>query len=600
MIQHDPSPVVLLPNQNAMPPLKRLVRFTFLLLFAVLVFNVLGFFFINRLSEQNRLSEEGENNAASQQIYMQQIVGKISALSIHHHFSQEQFANQMHYLATAAAGFRRGQGELSLTTTRLEALGVAGFKPLHDSTDAAFHYINGQAEGLLHESQGNRTDALDPGRLHASAATYLGQMNRLHDRFRALEHRTETRIETLNQALIISMVACLLYLAVLVVAPIFRQSTRNYEELQRSLEEVRRTKDLLHQSERKYRDLFERSPLPMWIFDSETLRFLEVNQMAVKHYGYTAEEFSAMTILDIRAEAERGRLQDVKQHPRAEGVNAQGLWTHIKKDGQAIFVEISSHRIDYNGRSAMLILAKDVTRNIELQDALLDEKIAHQRDIARASITVQEKERNEIGRELHDNVNQILTSVKLHLEYMGNNGADTEKHRSISLNMVANVIQEIRRLSRSLVPPTLDDVGLIPSIADLAESINSLGGMQVLFGHEAFEEDVLPPGLKLAVLRIIQEQTTNILKYAQASEARIELRQQGSMLYLRISDNGVGFDPQQVRRGIGLTNITNRADIYHGALQLRALPGEGCVLEVRFDLDKVLELDPRVAAAQAE
>jgi PAS domain S-box-containing protein len=584
-----------------MPPLKRLVRFSFLLLFAVIFFNVVGYFLINNQSAQNRLCEEGENTAASQQIYMQQIVGKIAALSIHHHFSQDQFSNQLAYLRAASSSFRAGQEELQQIVARLEAGGQRGLKTRLDSTSTAYSLIYKQAQALLEVSHPNKIEFQEPGRLYGASAAYLPQMKALHDQFRQLELATEKHIENLNQALIISMILCLLYLAMLVIAPIFRQSTRNYEGLQQSLEEVRRTKDLLHQSERKYRDLFESSPLPMWIYDLETLRFIEINQMAVDHYGYSADEFLQMTILDIRPAEDRDKVAQVAlKHKAMERVNAHGNWRHVKKSGQQIFVETSSHKISYNGKPAMLILSKDVTRNIELQNELLEERIAHQREIARASIMVQEKERNEIGRELHDNVNQILTSVKLHLEFMGNNGADTEKHRQISLNMVSNVIQEIRRLSRSLVPPTLDDVGLVPSISDLMESINTIGTIRMHFEHKEFEEDVLPPGLKLTLLRIIQEQTTNILKYARATEARIGLWQEGPLLYLRISDNGVGFDPEKVRKGIGLTNIMNRADIYHGQLDLQSMPGKGCMLGVSFDLDKVLELDPRATADQPE
>jgi PAS domain S-box-containing protein len=584
-----------------MPPLKRLVRFSFLLLFAVILFNVIGYFLINNLSEQNRLSEEGENTASSQQIFMQQIVGKISALSIHHHFSKEQFSNQVAYLRAANGAFRSGRDELQSIVSKLDPAGDLGLKPGMDSSDIAYGFIHAQAEALLQKSRPNENELPEPGRLYASSAAYLLQMKTLHDRLRQMEMNTEGRIGSLNRAIIISMVVCLLYLAILVIAPIFRHSTRNYEQLQHSLAEVQHTKDLLLESERKYRHLFECSPLPMWIFDAETLRFLEVNQTAVAHYGYSPEEFASMTILDIRPPEDLERVllvtREIRKEPR---LHTQGRWSHLTKDGRTIFVETSSHRIDYNGRAAMLILAKDVTRNIELQNELMEEKVARQREIARASIMVQEKERSEIGRELHDNVNQILTSVKLRLEFMGNAMADTEKHRLISLNMVTTVIQEIRRLSRSLVPPTLDDVGLIPSISDLADTMNTVGALKVRFSHKDFEEDVLPPGLKLTVLRIIQEQTTNILKYAQATEAAIELHQRGSALQLQITDNGIGFDIQQVRRGIGLTNIANRAEIYHGQLSLNSAPGKGCVLEVNFDLDKVLELDPRVTTDQPE
>ncbi|RYY66891.1 MAG: PAS domain S-box protein [Chitinophagaceae bacterium] len=577
-----------------MPPLKRLFRISFALLFTVVLFNLVLYFLISDRTRQNKLYEEGENTASSQQIYMQQIVGKIAALSIHHHFSEEQFANQLAYLREATESFRSGQNELRRTVGQIE--GNPAEAMLLQRADTAYQEIYRQAVALLAQPQKNSDEWSDAGRLYAASGVYLPAMKELHDRLRADEIRSEERIEHMNRAIIISLIGCLIYLIVLVIAPIFRQSARNYEKLQRSLEEVRKTEALLQDSERKYRYLFEYNPMPMWIFDRATLRFREVNHMAVQHYGYSAEEFAQMTILDIRPGQDHERLLSVTRDERERGhARQRGQWVHHKKNGQAIFVEIISHPIEYDDRPAMLILAKDVTRHIELLNELVEEKIAHQREIARATVMVQEKERNEIGRELHDNVNQILTSVKLHLEFMGQTEADREKHRLASVGMVSTVIQEIRRLSRSLVPHTLNDVGLLLAIGDLTENLNLLGTVRFRFEYDGLDEEKLPAGLKLTLLRIIQEQTTNILKYAKATEARIELVQRGDSLRLLVADNGVGFNPTDHRNGIGLTNIMNRADIYNGKLSLQAAPGKGCCLEVCFSLEKVRRLERQPA-----
>jgi PAS domain S-box-containing protein len=324
--------------------------------------------------------------------------------------------------------------------------------------------------------------------------------------------------------------------------------------------------------------------MPMWIFDTENLRFLEVNEMAIQHYGYSREEFAQMTIYDLRPKSEREKLD--QWFLKGKTIHtAKGLWTHVKKNGDKIFVEIISHDIDYNGKKATLILSKDVTNNIKLQNELVEQKIAKQREIARASLTVQEKERNEIGKELHDNVNQILTSVKLHLDYMAQTEADKEKHRVTSLNLVTAAIQEIRRLSKSLVPPSLGDVGLISSIQDLVEDINECQSLIIDFEYCPLNEEIFDPGLKLTILRIIQESTTNILKYADASYVHIEISRQKTHLVLKISDNGKGFDPTKTRKGIGITNIINRADIYHGKVEIDSKPGNGCTLKVDFKID---------------
>jgi signal transduction histidine kinase len=128
-------------------------------------------------------------------------------------------------------------------------------------------------------------------------------------------------------------------------------------------------------------------------------------------------------------------------------------------------------------------------------------------------------------------------------------------------------------------------VGLISSIQDLVEDINECQSLIIDFEYCPLNEEIFDPGLKLTILRIIQESTTNILKYADASYVHIEISRQKTHLVLKISDNGKGFDPTKTRKGIGITNIINRADIYHGKVEIDSKPGNGCTLKVDFKID---------------
>src|SRR2546422_8580806 len=103
-------------------------------------------------------------------------------------------------------------------------------------------------------------------------------------------------------------------------------------------------------SERKYRLLFDSNPLPMWVFDRETLRFLEVNKAAIAHYGFSREEFLGMTIMDLRPPEDLPRLMDALSEPVIDQKRA-GIWKHRTKDGTIIEVNITSHQIDFDGRA---------------------------------------------------------------------------------------------------------------------------------------------------------------------------------------------------------------------------------------------------------
>jgi two-component system sensor histidine kinase UhpB len=214
---------------------------------------------------------------------------------------------------------------------------------------------------------------------------------------------------------------------------------------------------------------------------------------------------------------------------------------------------------------------------------LAEERVNHQRQIARATINTQEHERSEIGKELHDNVNQILASAKLFLSSPFLEGDERELFTTKAAEHIHMAIEEIRKLSKSLVSPSAADIGIIETINDMISDIKWAQKIEVCFNHGGIDETKLDYGLKLTLYRIVQEQLTNILKYADASKINITIKKVGKKVMLIISDNGKGFDPATKRKGIGFNNIINRADVFNGKVDIESSPGNGCIVKVLFE-----------------
>jgi two-component system cell cycle sensor histidine kinase/response regulator CckA len=149
----------------------------------------------------------------------------------------------------------------------------------------------------------------------------------------------------------------------------------------------------LRESEERHRLFFERSPLPMWVYDLETLEFLAVNEAAIAHYGYSREEFLAQSIVDIRREPEVERLLEYINQPNPT-INAAGVWRHCTKNGTIIEVEITSHRIDYFGRAAEVVLANDVTERMRAEQALRESEERYRELVENAHDIIYEHDLN--------------------------------------------------------------------------------------------------------------------------------------------------------------------------------------------------------------
>ncbi|ANE51280.1 PAS domain-containing sensor histidine kinase [Flavisolibacter tropicus] len=239
------------------------------------------------------------------------------------------------------------------------------------------------------------------------------------------------------------------------------------------------------------------------------------------------------------------------------------------------------------GIDKIVAIINNITERKRLQEQLDAELKQQQQRITAAVIRAQETERSQLGRELHDNVNQVLTTVKLFNEIIAESVTDHKELLKRSSNFLQMCIDEIRRISKRLAIPPLSEVGLVELTRELVDSINLASKFEVTYSLKGMHAIPISQELQLAIYRIMQEQLNNIIKHAEASMVMIALAYEDDQLFLTIKDNGRGFDPSIKRDGIGLTNIRSRAESLNGSFHLQTASGRGCYLQVAFPLDKV-------------
>jgi signal transduction histidine kinase len=222
----------------------------------------------------------------------------------------------------------------------------------------------------------------------------------------------------------------------------------------------------------------------------------------------------------------------------------------------------------------------NVTEKVKLETKLLKLQKLQQRRISRAMIQGQEKQREELGKELHDNVNQLIASAKLLLQTSMDDPAKRTDLVRLSCDTLGSAINEIRGLTKTLMPSAIDYAGLEQSVRELIQPYKASNKFAVSLQITG-DEKALNANIRLTLFRIIQEQLNNISKYAQARLVTVNLNIK-SQIELVIADDGIGFDTSLKRQGVGITNMQNRTTIHNGVFSLCTAPGEGCIIKVQI------------------
>lgn len=265
----------------------------------------------------------------------------------------------------------------------------------------------------------------------------------------------------------------------------------------------------------------------------------------------------------------------------------EGLWEveyrFKKADGSYAYVHDRGHIVCDDGQASRMIGAtQDISERVLLAKELEEQKSANLKEITSAVLEAQEKERREIGKELHENLNQVLAVSKMYIQLAQKNKRKRKILLEKSTGHITDVMQEVRRISKKLEPQGLEILGLSDSIKILIDDFQVTNPINIDFSAEDINLAEIDQKLQINILRIIQEQLNNILTHAKASHIDITINGGKNGILLLISDNGIGCDVSQKSNGVGIRNIMSRADLFNGKVTIVSKPGKGYSLSIVF------------------
>ncbi|MEO7523373.1 MAG: PAS domain S-box protein [Ferruginibacter sp.] len=255
--------------------------------------------------------------------------------------------------------------------------------------------------------------------------------------------------------------------------------------------------------------------------------------------------------------------------------HADGTFRYIHDKGFTIYED--------NVATRQIGSMQDITERKKLEIELLTEQVQKQKLINQATINAQEEERNRISGELHDNVNQLLISSRLHIGVARSNPENQTELLDKATEYLLMAVEEIRALSKKMNSHIVSSVGLWESVTDIAYNMGKLNSIETSVNIQKAVVSRLSAEQQLMVFRIVQEQTNNIIKHSGATIANISLQEKDNIINLMISDDGKGFEKElQKMNGLGFVNIFNRVDAYNGKVEIISSPGNGCILDIYF------------------
>ena len=371
-------------------------------------------------------------------------------------------------------------------------------------------------------------------------------------------------------------------------AQLFEQSQHYVAELEERIAERNRVEAALRESEERYRELFENARDAMYVHDLEGT-YISINHAAEKLSGYAREEIVGHNFTEfIPAEHIKGVRERFCGKLAQKGETTYEVEV-IAKDGRRVPVEVSSRAIYEKGEIVGVQgTARDITERKQAQDAL--------QMFSRQLIEAQEEERRRIARELHDQIGQVLTAVKMNLHTIQRvcEGGEAIAHLKDNIEAVDEGLRLVRDLSVDLRPPLLDDLGLVTALRWYVDRygkrtrITADVVVEMEDPNERFTRE-----LETACFRIAQEALTNVARHARASCVLVRLVKEENYLFLSVKDNGVGFNPETLRKRapraatLGLLGMTERAHAAGGVIEIDSRTSNGT--EIRLKLPFVAD-----------
>ncbi len=345
-------------------------------------------------------------------------------------------------------------------------------------------------------------------------------------------------------------------------------------ELKNALEELTIQKNL---SER----IINALPGIFYLLDKEgKLKRWNKNLEAIT--GYTEQEIRLMKPADFFYHQEAKKLNSVLEEVYQKGW-AEMEATLVSKSGEGHPFYMSGWRIIFENEECIIGTGIDMSEIKKVQDSLkrmeiqiTEQRVQEQKLLSRAIITAQEKERNHIGRELHDNVNQLLAGARLYLTMGGKKSSEFKEMIKYPIELLDNGIQEIRLLTHRHISPAKD-----VNLKQLTEGITGLlktASIECKLHYNI--QSPISENLLINIYRILQEEANNIIKHSKARNASLSVYSEDCKIFIITEDDGIGFDIHSRKEGIGLININNRVNAYNGTISIDTSPGNGCKIQI--------------------
>lgn len=284
------------------------------------------------------------------------------------------------------------------------------------------------------------------------------------------------------------------------------------------------------------------------------------------------------------------RYDNTDRQKVAEGINAV-----LHKKSEKFVYEYLCHTLNKqqwfrkiisplpgDGYTGAVVMHIDITEIRRLEEERLHHKTEEQKIITQAILQGQEKERNAIGKELHDNINQILAGIHMLLGLLIKRPEKLHELLPLCIENVNLVIKENRNLAHELATPDEESENLVEQVKRVTKNMLQNAGITTRVSAKKFDELLLTKEQKLAAYRIVQEQCTNIVKYAKAKKVVVLLQTSNGKFLLILKDNGCGMEKGKRTDGIGLQNIKSRVQVLNGTFNITTKTGAGFMLSVEI------------------
>ena len=356
--------------------------------------------------------------------------------------------------------------------------------------------------------------------------------------------------------------------------------------------EQKQADDALRRSEKKYSALVEASLTGIYI--DQDGRIVFANRKFAEIYGYSRGELDGIASWKLVHPEDRALTNEIRaRRLKGEDVPSEYEARGLTKDGRTIWIKRRNTLIDYRGRPAVLGNVVDTTKRRRMEDAL-QESTERLRQLSSHLLTAQERERRRISMELHDDLGQALTALKLQLRSIERGLREDQQALRAdcehTLGYVGQIIENLRRLSRDLSPSILEDLGLSAALRWLTDDV--CRHYNIEFSVEIEDVDGLfSKEAQIIIYRIFQEALTNVGRHAHATHLSVVVKKKGGRSFFMVKDNGDGFDVEYVRarasteKGLGLEAMDERVRMLGGALEIRGEPGRGTTITLTVPMD---------------